>query len=263
MPATPKPQSAKGKTPPVKGSDKLPANTPVAKKPKRKPALAKARKKKAAQPKPPVITQKQYEAWFLSQSKESFIKLANDWNNTNLEIKLPKLKGYDAWFNYFAGLSPAVIRRLAEIGLDTLPTDGYSALARWHDIINHPHRIDKVHQAGLSRPAATKGKKTISQLATGNDRLGVLMAIRDEIASKIQKGAGARDTASLAKEMTEIMTQIADLEKRAGPGKKTVVGELLGAVDLRRRPTQNGGGSRNTSFKSRITIKQIEKAEQV
>ncbi len=54
----------------------------------------------------------------------------------------------------------------------------------------------------------------------------MLKATRDKIAEKLDKGAGARDTAALTREMTEIMTQIADYEKRLGPKKETLLGQL-------------------------------------
>lgn len=231
-------------------------NTPK-KVPVKKPA-AKKRAKRAA-PKKPVITEKDFEAWYFGHDIKYFVKLSQLWNEANLQIQIPNHDGYDEWLNYFKGLSPTIIKQLAVTGVDFLPTDGYAALSRWHDIISHPHRIDKIHQAGLTGKPKDKGTKTIVELAHDNDRMGVLKAVRDEIATKLQKGAGARDTAALSREMTEIMTQIADYEKRQGPKKTTKLGALLGDVDLRtKRPPKNGGGSRNTSYKSRVTIKDVE-----
>lgn len=214
--------------------------------------------KKSAPAKKHVITKKEFEAWFLGQDLEHFVLLTKKWNEHNLTIQIPNHDGYDEWLNYFKKLSPTIIKRLAITGLDLLPTDGYAALSLWHDIISHPSRINKIHQAGLTGKPKGEDVKTIVQLAAANDRLGVLKAVRDEIAVKLQKGAGARDTAALSREMTEIMTQISDQEKRQGPKKTTKLGGLLGDVDLRKRPAKNGGGSRNTSFKSRVTIEDVE-----
>lgn len=203
-------------------------------------------------------TEREREVWFYGLDLDHFKHQAKRWNEENLLIQIPDLDGYDDWLNYFKDLSPSVIKQLAVSGLDFLPTDGYAALSRWHDIITHPGRIDKIHQSGLTRRRAGQEHKTILELAQANDRLGVLKATRDRIAEKLEKGAGARDTAALAREMTEVMTQIADYEKRQGPKKTTVLGKLLGDVDLRKRPGKNGGGARNTSFKSRVTIKDVE-----
>ena len=96
-------------------------------------------------------------------------------------------------------------------------------------------------------------------MALKNDRYGVLKATRDKLAEKLDKGAGSRDTAALARELTEVMTQIADYEKRLGPKKTTKLGELL--ADM---PTRTAGkrtcskGARNTSFASRVTIEDVE-----
>lgn len=237
---------------PLKLSKSAELKTPA---PKKLPAKKKPAKK--AVPHKLVMTQKDFEKWYFDQDRDKFVDLAKRWNEDNLKIAIPTLDGYDAWLNYFKGLSPTIIRKLAGTGMDFLPTDGYAALSLWHDIIAHPHRINKIYQAGLTGPKE-KNKHSIVDLAHSNDRLGVLKAVRDEIASKLQKGAGARDTAALSREMTEIMTQIADYEKRQGPKKTTKVGQLIGEIDLRKRPPKNGGGSRNTSFKSRVTIKDVE-----
>lgn len=202
-----------------------------------------------------------HEKWFFKLKPAYFVKLQEEWNEVNLEIKITPQANYDEWLNYFKGLSPNKIKILAVTGRDILPTEAYAALSRWHDIISNPHRIDKIHQSGLTNPSKDKNVKSITQLALENDRLGVLKATRDQIAEKLEKGAGARDTAALAREMTEIMTQISDYEKRAGPKKDTKLGALLGDMpDVKpKRPSENGKGARHTSFRSRITIEDTEK----
>lgn len=242
-----KPEVAPAKKQPTKASGVEKAT------PKKSPTKKTARKKT-----PTRITAKQFETWFLKQDNDHFMHFTKLWNEANLHLEVPKLDGYDEWLNYFKDLSPTIIRQLAVTGLDFLPTDGYAALSLWHDIISHPQRIGKIYQAGLAKKHGGKNHKTIVELAQSNDRLGVLRATRDEIAAKLQKGAGARDTAALARELTEVMTQIADYEKRQGPKKATKLGKLLGDVDLRKRSGYNGKGARNTSFKSRVTIKEVE-----
>jgi hypothetical protein len=262
MAAAKKPTPAKAKAPAVKATKKAAVPTPVKKSVKESKAVAKVVPKKTAKKrvrrKPPAITDKQFEKWFMAQDVAMFRLLAKKWNETNLKITVPNHKEYDQWLNYFKHLPARVTKMLASSGLDILPTDGYAALLLWHDIMQNPNRITKIYQAGLTAGSA-KNKKSIVDLANANDRLGVLKAVRDEIAAKLQKGAGARDTAALSREMTEIMTQISDYEKRQGPKKTTMLGQLTSDIDMRRRPKSNGGGSRNTSFKSRVTIKDIER----
>jgi hypothetical protein len=213
-------------------------------------------KKRATHKTPPSI-ERLHERWFYNLDAKHYVHLQKKWNDLNLAIELPNLPDYDAWLNYFKTLSPNKIRMLASTGMDILPTEAYAALSMWHDIISNPHRINKIHQSGLTKPKTEAAGQSIVELALANDRLGVLRATRDRIAEKLEKGAGARDTAALAREMTEIMTQIADYEKRAGPKKTTLLGQLLEDVKPK-RPGKNGDGSRNTSFKSRITIKDVE-----
>jgi hypothetical protein len=225
----------------------------------------KATAPKPRKPKPPTITHTMFKEWFYKQPMEVFIFLTQEWNDRNLEIKIPTHDDYDEWLNYFKRLSPRIVQTLAKTGVDFLPTDGYAALSRWHDIVKNPHRIDKIHQAGLTRtPQGGKKQKSIVELSQSNDRVGVLKAVRDEIAMKLQKGAGARDTAALSKELTLVMAQISDIEKRQGKSSGTKLGSLIAEVDLRKRPGKNGGGARNTSYKSkaqRVTIEDVEGLE--
>lgn len=217
-------------------------------------------KPKKGERKPADLLEAQHEKWFFNLEPDYYVQLQKEYNDHNLKITLKSHENYDQWLNYFKTLSPNMIRILAKTGMDILPTEAYAALARWHDIISNPGRIDKIHQSGLTTPNKNKDAKSIVQLAAENDRMGVLKAVRDSIAEKLEKGAGARDTAALSREMTEVMTQIADYEKRLGPKKDTKIGQLLADMPdvKRKRPGKNGGGSRNTSFKTRVTIEDVE-----
>lgn len=230
----------------------------AAKKPLKRPAT-KAKAKKPVKQKAPEITGAMFEEWYFKQERPAFIRMQKQWNEKNLKIELPNHHDYDGWLNYFKGLPPNTIKVLAATGLDILTTEAYAALSRWHDIISNPHRIEKIHQSGLTTPSKDK-EKTIVQLAKENDRLGVLMATRDAIAEKIAKGAGARDTAALARELTDVMSQIDAYTKKLKPGKETMLGRLTEGMptNLKKRPGKNGGGVRNTSFQSRVTIKDLE-----
>ncbi len=245
---------------PAKSKKAQVKSTKGSKKTTSKKAVKKPLIKKKASPKKAKITDEQFEEWFFKMDGKYFVQLSKEWNEKKLKIKLPELEGYDQWLNHFKTLSPNKIKMLARTGQDILPTEGYAALARWHDIISNPARIDKIHQSGLT---TEKGNdKSILDYAHSNDRLGVLKATRDKLAAKLEKGAAARDTASLARELTEVMTQIADYEKRQGPKKTTKLGKLIDSMPdvKKKRPSKNGSGSRNTSFKSRVTIGDLEKA---
>lgn len=203
--------------------------------------------------------EKEHLEWFYSQDARHFVFLSKEWNEKNLDIKLPRKKDYDDWLNYFKTVSPRIIKVLASTGMDVLSTEAYSALSWWHDIIQNPHRISKVHQAGLTKKKR-KSKTDIVAMALANDRLGVLKATRDKLAEQLEKGAGTRDTALLVREMTEVMTQIADYEKRLGPKAETTLGQLMKDMPGARMESEHVGkrkkdtGARNTSFQSRTTV---------
>lgn len=197
-----------------------------------------------------------HEEWFFNLEPKYVVQLMQEWNEKNLNIKLKKKKNYDDWLNYFKTMPTSHIRMLVATGQDILNAEAYSALRRWADIISNPGRIDKIHQAGLVGKGSKKN--SILALAQSNDRLSVLKATRDKIAEKLDKGAGSRDTALLTREMTEIMTQIADYEKRLGPKADTPLGQLFADIPENIAKRSKDAGARNTSFRSRVTIDDLE-----
>lgn len=231
---------------------------PLTQQPK-KPTPKKAAKK-SAKAKEPEITQARFEAWLFSLDSKTFTQLQKEWNEKNLKLDLKDRKDYDAWLNYFKTLPPSTIRMLITTGQGSITTEAFAALLRWSDILSNPHRIDKIHQAGLTNPDKSKqGYKTIVELAKENDRLKVLKAIRDQLAEKLEKGAGARDTAALAREMTDVMSQISAYEKKLAPGKETVLGQL--SADMPNKKRDRKAGVRRTSFTAkmpRVTIDDVE-----
>lgn len=246
----------------------LPAKRKVVKKPaanKKKTGAKNTLVKSKSKAKEPKFTEAMFEKHFFALSPKLFKQMCDEWNEKHLKIKLKKQPDYDHWLNYFKTLPASHIRTLVVTGQDILDAEAYSALRMWHDIISNPQRIAKIHQSALTGPK-TKDGQGIVAMALKNDRYGVLCATRDRIAEKLEKGAGARDTAALARELTEVMTQIADYEKRQGPKKTTVLGQLLEGMPgstvagptAPKRPTHPGGGTRKTSYASRVTIKDIE-----
>lgn len=214
--------------------------------------------------------EKEQLEWFYSLDARHFVFLAKQWNERNLDIKLKRKKNYDEWLNYWKTLPPSHIRILAVTGQDILTTEAYAALSWWHDIISNPHRIGKVHQAGLTDKKRGNDKNNIVAMALANDRLGVLKATRDKLAEQLEKGAGTRDTALLVREMTEVMTQIADYEKRLGPKADTPLGDLMKDMPGAHFSSEHVGkrkkdaGARNTSFQSRtaVTIDDLEENDE-
>jgi hypothetical protein len=253
--------AAKGKTTNAKATTKAPKPTTV-KKPTKVTKTPAKKPRKAPKPK---ITDEQFYEWFSKQPYNKFVQLTEAWNEDKLKIKLESHDTYDGWLNYFKGLPVSKLQLLSKTGLDVLPAEAYAALSFWRDVMSNPSRISKIHKAGLTRGG--KGEqKTITELAAANDRYGVLKAIRDQLADRMQNNPGNRDTADLSKQLTEVMTQIADYERRLAPTKKTKLGELMADIPAgptaeigvsSKRPPKDGGGHRRTSFASRVTISDV------
>lgn len=236
--------AAKSKT----TAPKTVAKKTVAKKP------AKKTNKKVAQPK---ITEQQFMAWFMKQKQATFKRMTEEWNEENLKITLKQHKDYDGWLNYFKTLPINTLIILSETGLDILPAEAYAALMFWRDMMTNPSRIKNIHRAGLT---SGNKEKSIMDYASANDRLGVLEGIRQMLAKKMDEGTGARDAGQLSAQMMEVMTQIEIYKRRQAPKAETALGALMSDMPQikSKRPSKNGGGARNTSFASRVTIKQVE-----
>lgn len=202
------------------------------------------------------------EKWFLNLGEPEFKQLCLQWIKHHTGTDIPKLASYDEWLNYFKTLSPLQIKALGDAGQGFLSTEAYAALTRWADILKSPHRIDKIYQAGLTKPKTEQ--KSIIELAKSNDKLGLLYAIRDQIAEKLEKGAGARDTANLAREMGEILDQISETEKRQGPKKDTFLASLIPDLKQESGPVspkrKQGQGARDRNYASKLTIEDVENA---
>ena len=192
-----------------------------------------------------------HKDWYLDLSAEECVVLFQDWMAKNITDG-KKINGHDQWLNYFKNLPIIELQRLSNEGRTSLTVEAYAALRRWMDIVQTPSRIDKIYQAGLAKPKSEQ--KSITELANSNDKLGVLYAIRDEIAEKLDRGTGARDTAALAKEMANIMDLISEAERRQGPSSDTKLAELMNFKPAKRTRSK---GARNTSYLSR-TIDEVE-----
>lgn len=86
-------------------------------------------------------------------------------------------------------------------------------------------------------------KRTFPQVIADGDRLKSLRALRDRIAETIQVTDSARDLAALSRQMTEVLSQIEALEKRAPEEKGTPLDELAKRRSARGAKPKGGAGA--------------------
>ena len=157
-------------------------------------------------------------------SQKELQLLCQQWLETNYNISLldADVATYDDWLAYFKTMPSARLKLILQTGM--LNVEAEAALRRWHDIITHPYRMDKIYQAGL------KDVDKVDIVALAKEEGGqmkVLEAMRDRIANQLQRGVGARDTALLTKELGNILSQITELKRRQAPDGATKLGQLL------------------------------------
>jgi hypothetical protein len=157
-------------------------------------------------------------------SQKELQLLCQQWLETNYNISLldADVATYDDWLAYFKTMPSARLKLILQTGM--LNVEAEAALRRWHDIITHPYRMDKIYQAGL------KDVDKVDIVALAKEEGGqmkVLEAMRDRIANQLQRGVGARDTALLTKELGNILSQMTELKRRQAPDGATKLGQLL------------------------------------
>ena len=192
-----------------------------------------------------------FEKQFLELSLDEFLDLTRRWNEKELNIKIDTLDSYDNALNFFKKLPFNKLKSLAKTAADTIPTESYSALLLWREIVANPTKISKFHKSGLT---SANGEKSIVEVAKGDDILATLEAIRNKIAERID--GGSDDMARLTQQLRDITHQIADERRKLGPSKDTELGKLIGEYKNKKRTT--GKGARAVSFKSRIMIDDVE-----
>lgn len=196
-----------------------------------------------------------HTAWFIRLRPEQFKEICKAWNSQNLGLKLPKESDkwdYDKFFLYFSKQPASTIRKLQSTGADFLTTEAFAALRRWVDIVESPHRIEKIHSSALSRER-DKGKKTLLEMAHDDDTIGVLEGMRDDMIIESEK-ASPKDKPNYARAIKELMEEINELKRRQAPSKNTKLGKLLNE-DIKILPKQPSSTRR---FKDRILIEDVE-----
>ena len=95
-------------------------------------------------------------------------------------------------------------------------------------------------------------ESSLASKALSGDRLETLKALRDELAKRIDRPrTAARDVAALARQLTEVLTQIESANrKQAAKAKGTATDELA----ARRAARQSGADVRKATVRKRGSV---------
>lgn len=160
---------------------------------------------------------------------------------TKILKRLQKLPdGFNEWLEYFSGMTPAQTETFLEEHEHTLDNEALAAGKRWLQIRENPALIDKIVN---SRLQSNKQEEIgdIMQAAKSGDDLALYEALRNNIAWKIQDGAGARDTTPLIKQLNEVTAHLNTIYRERGmkdEQQSNIRKMLIGARNRNRRPKQ-------------------------
>lgn len=149
--------------------------------------------------------------------------------------------GFNEWLEYFSGMTPAQTEDFLEAHANTMDNEAEAAGKRWLQIRDNPALIDKIVN---SRLQSSKQEEIgdIMEAAKSGDDLLLYQALRNNIAWKIQDGAGARDTTPLIKQLNEVTAHLNVIYRERGikdDAKDSNIRKLLiNARHRNRRPKQ-------------------------
>lgn len=160
--------------------------------------------------------------------------------NTILKATEKQPDGFNEWLDYFSGMTPAATEDFLEEHDLWLDNEAGAAGKRWLQIRDNPALIDKIVNSRLeSRKMEEIGD--IMAAAKSGDDLRLYETIRNNLAYKIQDGAGSRDTSALIKQLNEVTAQLNGIYRERGmkdTQQDNIRKLLMNARQRSRRPKQ-------------------------
>lgn len=147
--------------------------------------------------------------------------------------------GFNEWLEFFSGMTPEETEQFIDEH-PMLDNEAQAAGKRWLQIRENPALIDKIVN---SRLQSSKQEEIgdIMEAAKSGDDLALYEALRNNIAWKIQDGAGARDTTPLIKQLNEVTAHLNTIYRErgmVGDQQDNIRKMLINARARQRRPKQ-------------------------
>lgn len=141
----------------------------------------------------------------------------------NKELKLPKGKlDYDEWLEFFRKQPADTLSRYERLK-DKIPVEGYAALKRWLEILEHPSKMDKLYQGRLRAEA----EKDILDIAVGDDDEAVYVAlIRENVSQLNTSNISQQEVARLTQNINVFRKELQEIRSRK-PKKGTLLEKVL------------------------------------
>lgn len=151
-------------------------------------------------------------------------------------VRLPD--DHNGWLDYFSSKT----REETESFIEThrLDNEARAAGMRWLQIADNPALIDKIINSRLETRKQEELGDIMSAAKSGDD-LKLYEAIRDQLAWKIQDGAGGRDMSVLIKQLNEVTTHLNAIYRERGmkdDQQSNIRKLLVNARQRARRPKQ-------------------------
>lgn len=148
--------------------------------------------------------------------------------------------GFNEWLDYFSSMTRAETEAFIETHRESLDNEAMAAGMRWLQIAENPALIDKIVNSRLeSRKMEEIGD--IMAAAKSGDDLQLYEAIRNNLAYKIQDGAGSRDMSALIKQLNEVTVHLNGIYRERGmkdSQQDNIRKLLVNARQRSRRPKQ-------------------------
>lgn len=146
----------------------------------------------------------------------------------NEEVILPKEEmDYNQWLDFFKN-QPAGRLAQYERLKNTIPTEGYAALKRWQEILEHPSKMDKLYQGRLK----AESDKNIMEVAVSDDDEAFYEAlIRENVQQLNTSNISQQEVARLTQNINIFRKELREIRSRK-PKKGTVLEKVLEKANM-------------------------------
>lgn len=147
---------------------------------------------------------------------------------------------YNDWLEYLRQFSAAELRESEAELQNTLPAEGYAALARWLEIFENPSKMDKLSQGRIK----AQKEADIMEVATADDDEAFYMELIRKNVAELE-GASPQEVARLSQNINIYRQQLQEIRSHR-PKAGSVLEEVLALAQT----NKNSAQKRNKTVKT-------------
>lgn len=144
-----------------------------------------------------------------------------------IKIDKKKTKGYryNDWLEYFSQTSAQELQEQAAKLKETLPAEGYAAVARWLEVFENPSKMDKLTQGRIK----AQEEASIMEIAVGDDDEAFYVGLIRKNVTELD-GASPQEVARISQNLNIYRRQLQEIRARKPKG-GSVLAKILKEIE--------------------------------